>query len=375
MKHIFKMAAAAIFAGAVTFSALPEASAQTPSDVMIPYKAYRAALEAGDAKLASKNAYKAWQAAEDSLGDNKTTGDLAQNFADLGAHSGNKKQLKKAYSRAIELSPLHKEDGVALRLEREVKYSEYLVKTNQRAGLTSRLKKAANYAEANGYGNSTFLGEIYTMLAQLNIDSARHENTEKYAEKALAIFEAADDGIESYHPYMARLYSGYGKEGQNELIPAVMEYQDVMTNVENKLPKDHPFVSRALGRWLNMRHRIVRDGLFEEAEAAGLCECWPYDKKRNETIRPITRVPPVMPRNAQQSGFSLVEFDLDDTGNVINPRLLESWPEDVFDASSLKAVEQWKYSPRVPEEVDGDRTEIVTTIRYVLENESGRPID
>ena len=375
MRHIFKLTSAAVAVGLMTFSAVPEATAKTPPEVLTPYKAYRAALKAGDDKLASKKAYEAWQAAETVLGDNTTTADLAQNFADLGFKTGNEKKVRKAYLRAIELSSLYEENGVSRRLEREVRYGEYMLKMDRRSGLTKRLKNAAEFAESNGYENSTFLGEIYTMLAQLNIDGARHKTTEKYAEKALAIFESTDDDLVTYHPYLARLYSGYGKEGQDDLIPAAMEYQEVMTNVENKLPKNHPFVSRALGRWLNMRHRIVREGLLEEAEAAGMCECWPYDKKRNESIQPIKRVPPVMPRNAWQSGFSLVEFDLDDVGNVINPRLLESWPEEVFDKSSIKAVKQWKYTPRAAEEVDGDRTDIVTTIRYVLTASDGRVIE
>ncbi len=365
------------FIGALSFAtvSLPTvAMAKIPTEVMTPYKAYNEALKAKDLKLAGEKAYEAWQAAENSLGDHKTTGDLADNYTTLARRLELKKDVKIAFERAIELSSLRGDDAVAVRLQREVAMGEWQLRYGTR-GLAKRLKTAAEFAEANGYENSTFLGEIYTMLAQLNIENRRHETVENYAEMALEIFENRTDGIESYHPYLARLYSGYGKEGQEDLVPAVMEYQHVMQNVEGKLPKDHPFVSRALGRWLNMRHRIVREGKLDEAQEAGMCECWPYDKKRNEAIQPIKRVPPVMPRKAWQSGFSLVEFDVDDAGNVINPRLLESWPEEVFDKSSIKAVKQWKYTPRTEAEVDSDRTDIVTTIRYVLTGPRGRVIE
>jgi len=374
MKHILKLTSAAIAVGLMTFSAVPEARAKTPPEVLTPYKAYNAALKAKDYGLAGEKAYVAWKSAEKLMGDDNTTGALADNYTTMARRLELKKDVKNAFERAIELAPLAGDDAINTRLQREVAFGEWQLR-NSRNGMNKRLRKAAEFAKENGFENSTFLGEIYTMLAQLNIENRRHETVENYAEMALEIFENRTDGIESYHPYLARLYSGYGKEGQENIIPAVMEYQDVMENIEGKLPKDHPFVSRALGRWLNMRHRIVREGKLEEAQAAGMCECWPYDKKRNEAIQPIKRVPPVMPRKAWQSGFSLVEFDLDDTGNVINPRLLESWPEEIFDKSSIKAVKQWKYTVRTPEEVDADRTDIVTTIRYVLTGPGGRVIE
>jgi TonB family protein len=374
MKQIFKLSVAVLGVGVLTFSHVTQATAKTPPEVLTPYKAYNAALKAKDYDLAGKKAYEAWMSAEKLMGDDNTTGALADNYTTMARRLELKKDVKKAFERAIELAPLAGEKAVDTRLHREVAFGEWQLR-NSRNGMNKRLRKAAEFAKENGYENSTFLGEIYTMLAQLNIEDRRHKTVENYAEMALEIFENRTDGIESYHPYLARLYSGYGKEGQEDLVPAVMEYQHVMQNVEGKLPKNHPFVSRALGRWLNMRHRIVREGKLDEAQEAGMCECWPYDKKRNEAIQPIKRVPPVMPRKAWQSGFSLVEFDVDDAGNVINPRLLESWPEEVFDKSSIKAVKQWKYTPRTEAEVDSDRTDIVTTIRYILTGPGGRVIE
>jgi len=374
MSYILKATAAAALAGVLAFGTASNAIAKTPPEVLTPYKAYNAALKIKDYDLAKRNAHQAWKAAEKMLGDHKTTGNLADNYTNIARRVKTTKDVKAAFERAIELSALNGEESVNTRLQREVAFGEWQLQ-NGRNGMNKRLRAAAEFAKENGFENSTFLGEIYTMLAQLNIENRRHERVENYAEMALDIFENRTDGFQSYHPYLARLYSGYGKEGQNELIPAVMEYQDVMENVEGKLPKDHPFVSRALGRWLNMRHRIVRDGLLDEAQAAGMCECWPYDKKRNESIQPIKRVAGEMPRDAYQSGFTLVEFDLNDDGSVLNPRILESWPEEVFDKSTLKAVRNWKYTPRTADEVDGDRTDLVATMRYVLKGPSGRIIE
>jgi len=54
MRHIFKLTSAAIAVGLMTFSAVPDATAKTPPEVLTPYKAYRAALKAGDDKLGLK---------------------------------------------------------------------------------------------------------------------------------------------------------------------------------------------------------------------------------------------------------------------------------------------------------------------------------
>ena len=342
---------------------------------MEPYKAYQAAFKKGDAQLARKHALAAWQAAETHLGDSKTTGDLAQNFALLISKDRKSyKKIKAAHLRSIQLSTYH-DNPVITRLEREVNFLNYATLKGKLSGLSKRTKKAIEFAEANGAENSTFVGELYTYRAQFAVKSGNHEKTADYAGKALDIFDNADDGYATYQPILARLYSGYGKEGQDDLIPAALDYQEVMQNLENKLPRDHPLLMRSLGRWMTMRNRISRAHKLEEAEAAGLCQCWPFDKKRNESVQPFKRIPPMMPRKAYQSGFSIVEFDLKDDGSTTNIRILESWPKDIFDKSSQKSVAQWEYNPRTASETEADRKDIITTVRYILTDRSGNVLE
>ncbi len=360
----------------LSLAMLGTVSAQTSPEIMEHYRAYTAAVKAKDAKTAAKKGYLAWQKAEEILGDHVTTAVLAQNFATASKVTGGKsKDIIRAYERSIALSSLSGEEAVSLRLEREVALAEHLVKQNKDRQFRKRFDDVIVFAEENKAGYSTFLGELYTLRSQIEISTSDHEDTEKYAERALEHFEKADDKFETYYPYMAHLYAGYGREGQDELIPAALSYQYVMEDLEGALPRNHPFMMRALGRWMTMRGQIVRAGLKDEATAAGMCDCWPYDKARNETVQPIKRVPPVMPPRAWQSGFSIVEFDLDDEGNTINQTLLESWPEKIWDKSSITAVEKWKYNPRTPEESDSDREDLIVTIRYMLKDGSGRLIE
>lgn len=352
------------------------ATAQIPPEVLEPYKAYNSAVQARDLENAEMHALKAWEAAEEHLGDHKSTGDLAYNYGNIASRNDTRSgNVSDAFERSIELTSFYGDEAASQQLEREVKFGSYLVRANKVNTFKKRFRTAMELAEENGLSNSTFAGELLTLRAQIEVPKSSHDKTEEYAVRALEVFENRTDDYETYYPYMARLYSGYGKEGNEDFIPALMEYQEVMQNLEGDLPRNHPFLMRALGRWMTMRNRIVREGLFDEAEAEGMCACWPYDKARNEAVRPVKRVPPKMPRGAWQSGFSIVEFDLNDDGSVSEPRLLESWPKDIWDKSSIRAVNQWQYTPRTADESDEDRKDIIVTIRYMLTDRAGNMIE
>jgi len=350
------------------------AQAKTPPEVLTPYKKYRVAYEKDDAKAAKKYAFEAWQQAENLIGDAKITGDLAQNYADIFKNKKDKNTVK-AYDRAIELSKFYKTGANEIWMDRSIKLAAYLLQIRNRSRASKVLKSAEGYATSAGLETSTYMAEVKTYQAQIAVMRGDHKKTEKLASEALAIFENRTDGISSVQPIFATLYSGYGKEGQEDFVPAVMEYQKIMEGLDTALPRTHPLRMRALGRWMTMRKRISREGKMEEAEAAGLCACWPYDKKRNENVQPLKRVAPVMPSKAWQSGFAIVEFDLDDAGGTINPKVLEAWPQDVWDKSALKALSKWEYAPRTAEETDEDRTELVATIWYRLTDEFGDLIE
>jgi len=110
----------------------PLALAQIPDHVLKPYKTYKTALEAGDQKKAGRAAFSAWKRAEKTMGDSKTTGDLALNYAVLNPkimRFGAFKTRSKAYLRAIELGGLHRDDTANIILDRYLDYLSYLTKT------------------------------------------------------------------------------------------------------------------------------------------------------------------------------------------------------------------------------------------------------
>lgn len=349
------------------------AHAKTPPEVLEPYKAYRAAVDAGDAELARKHAYAAWQKAEELMGDTKTTGDLAINFANIAADKSksSRKNRERAFERSLELVSFYGDDAASSYMERGVGLMNFHQVNNNRWAAFKLAKDLEKYAEENGVTTSTFYGEALTQQAGYFAGKGNNRKAEAVAKKALEAFANKDDNIRTVHPILANLYNGYGLEGQEKSVEAALSYQKVMESLDGIGPDEHPLAAKALGRWSHMRAVLRRQGKLEEAEEKGLCRCWPYDKPRNESLKPVKRVPPKMPGNAYVSGFSIVQFDLDDAGSPINTEILVSWPKGLYEKSSLKSMKGWEYTERTEKETDADRQELITTIRYMLTDRSG----
>jgi hypothetical protein len=345
------------------------ASAKIPSEVITPYKAYKAALEEGNQKAAKKHAYQAWQKAEELLGDSKTTGDLAQNYGDLGRADYDKKFVT-AFERSKALSNFYGEDKNLIWLDRSIRLATFYKLSRKSGKMASEAKSAQEFAEANGLTKTTYYGEALTLRAENYVKKGQHKKTQEMSMAAIKAFENAEDGLISVQPLIAKLYSGFGNEGLDNSLEAALDYQAVMETIDGKLPQDHPLAAQALGRWSHMRNRLHEEGLLNEAEEKGLCKCWPYDKPRNESIKPIKRVPGTMPRKAAQSGYSIIEFDLANSGEPTNIRALVSWPE-YYEEPSVKAVKKWKYTPKTADETTEERKSILTTMRYILKDTSG----
>ena len=86
--------------------------------------------------------------------------------------------------------------------------------------------------------------------------------------------------------------------------------------------------------------------------------------------QPLVRIPPQYPSQCQRTARELetvvVEFDVTPEGSVINPRVLES-TNTCFNRAALRAVQRWRYAPRV---IDGEaqpRFGVRTAIDFGME--------
>jgi len=351
--------------------------AKTPKEVVEPYKAYRAALAAKDSKAALKHSKAAWDAAEKHLGDHKTTGDLAQNYADIKNGDGVPKSQIKAMERALELASFYGDEANAMYLQRGMRLLEYHSMNNDMAKTRKFAKKLVEFSKENGLDRSIFYAEVLTLQATAMVSSRDGKALIKLTDEALDVFKNPAEIYDSAYPIFAHLYNGFGHEYEGEVLEAALSYQKVMDYVGDLDYETHPVVGRALGRWSHMRGRLVESGEIDSAREAGICDCWPYDVERNESVKPIKRAPPRFPSRALRSGvsgYTIVQYDLSDDGKPINAKKIVSWPQGLYDETSLETLEKWEYSPREAGETDADRTNLITTIRYVIEDRNGNPI-
>lgn len=83
---------------------------------------------------------------------------------------------------------------------------------------------------------------------------------------------------------------------------------------------------------------------------------------------PLVRVEPVYPIQAAQrgiEGYVVVRFDINETGGVTHPKVIDAKPPGLFDRAALGAVKQWKYKPKV---IDG-KTRAVKGVKVSLKFE------
>ena len=65
---------------------------------------------------------------------------------------------------------------------------------------------------------------------------------------------------------------------------------------------------------------------------------------------PLVRIEPTYPERALRRGIEgrvLIEFSISRSGAVMSPRIVASEPSSIFDEAALKAIRQWRYSPRI----------------------------
>jgi len=376
-----KILTAVLMASAISMTQAAPAFAKTPPEVLAPYKEYRKTLKAGDKAEASNWAYEAWMASERELGDHKTTGDLAYNFAQIDTgrkHNSYKlyKKRERAFARAVKLSKFYEEDAPGQEIDRRLKQAAHgIVLVNYKKGKQIPVNKMTYFkgteAAIDKYNKrgTTYEADYHSLLARFYERREDFDQALIHADKAIEIFNTRTDNLTSSYFYFVKLFKAKILSGAGDKIPAALQYQEVMQNLEGALEPDHPFIKRAFTGWMVTRSELEGAGRLDEAEAAGLCQCWPYENYKNKPV-PLERVPPIMPRTAKRSGHVEVVFDINASGKPINIKAI-STTESVFVKPAVKSVEKWQYSP-ADDDVDPElRKGIATKISFRLTNRNG----
>jgi TonB family protein len=369
------------------------ASAQTPPDVLQSYKAYNASLQSQDYNSAIKHAKKAWERAEAQLGDHPMTGDLAYNYGYIEKNQGDKAKAIEAFERSIELAALKDSDAAALGLEREVELVSSMDGVSRDDKLEKRINHAIDFANSNGLGRTVFVGELHVhdanictrrLHAKMQIPQQQlgslinkastqggikdgNKKCANIAKKAVDIFDANPSDTRPSYVAAANNYVGYGFEANRNWLAAALSYQKSRDAIEDVYGRENPLVARTIGRWMSARNFLKRKDKLEYAESQGLCKCWPFTQKR-PTISSMNWVSPDFPAKAlrRSSGYAIVQMDVSDAGLPENIRVLNSWPEDIYDKSSLKAAKQLQFPPKTAEEPKDYRKDVTIPYSYYL---------
>lgn len=357
------------------FSLAGTAFAKTPPEVLKPYKAYMAALETGDKDKALKNARLAWETAETLIGDSSTTGNLAQNYADLQRYKDFDEAIR-SYERAVVLATEDTEDDKSIKLERLIKLSEMYIATPKYKKAKKYVGEAETLIQSTNLQRSTFDGEIKVLSGWL-AGTGRGRNTKRALsefDEAIEIFKFPSEEYDSVFPYLVHIYKGDVLRNSGKPIEAALEYQIIMQNLEGSLNENHPFVRTALNKWLFVRQEINQNGKTEEALSAGVCKCWPYDEVSSNTSLPIKRVAAKAHSSMRKSGYVSFKFDLNEDGSPVNIEVVNA-TDKVFIRPSRVALKKWKYEPLRADHTSNSRNGLVTTFRFNIHDfMSGRLI-
>jgi len=91
---------------------------------------------------------------------------------------------------------------------------------------------------------------------------------------------------------------------------------------------------------------------------------------QDREVIPIVRIAPDYPPKPladQIEGWVKVQFTITPTGTVHDVFVVDSSPNNVFDAAALKSIARWRYNPKVEDGVPVERVGVQTVIRFQLQ--------
>ena len=140
--------------------------------------------------------------------------------------------------------------------------------------------------------------------------------------------------------------------------------QDLQRPVLDQPPPPPPTVSDPSFR----PQMAVQMGALPDFSGADLDIGTGFNPDRD--AQPLVRIPPQYPtqclRAARELETVVVEFDVTPEGSVVNPRVLDS-SNACFNRAAMRAVQRWRYQPRVVDGVAQPRFGVRTAIDFGME--------
>jgi periplasmic protein TonB len=131
---------------------------------------------------------------------------------------------------------------------------------------------------------------------------------------------------------------------QHSLPPKITKRQAVKLKPEKVTPHKKSRKS-AKSAQRSIRQDVVADNIAEKVVASKVAGGTHY----SSTPSAISRRHPDYPRRARDmkiEGHVVVVYDIDQKGHVVNIRIIEAKPSNIFNQSVRRAMGLWKYEPK-----------------------------
>ena len=346
------------------------------------YKAYNAALDAGDLAEAIKHAEAAWRAAEEELGDNETTAILAYNFANAVYFSEPDRAiepLKRVIALAGSQDEMFGADQPELMLALSAYRSEPTSK-DKRTKLHSVLKQS----EETKRKPALLPARAWTVLATDYINFSRFARAEKYSNFAISNYETVSDKSPEEFA-QALIIAGVTRTAKATKTSDIAEALYFFDRAIDLFPpqKDietyHPLLATALAwhataysvaasnRRINIKS--VHDLADEKLGVEAGIPTWETPRPNDCTFSSVSRDVPKFPDQAARDyevGAVLLGYHLDNDGKPEGLRILGEVPyASDFGKAALKAASTWQLNLAEPTRPECQRN-LTTSIPYTF---------
>jgi tetratricopeptide (TPR) repeat protein len=370
-------------------------SAATPAvaDYKSEYKAYLAAIEAGDVVAALERSEASWRAAEIELGDDSRTAILAYNFARLAQDNNYKLEAAlEAFKRAAEITGQGKGELPAAELDLTIGDLAMRLDWDNR----NRAKELEAALEKAGPAiDPLVVARAWRTLAQAKLRWSALLDAKKAADQAVKISTGMT-------PKPARLLRealilgaisrlAHDRRDERDIAEAVALFGDAFPLFPPQQDIDHFDTLLAVAMsWRHSIEALVRSSSpfftvdsrlptgeeLNRAYKRALAKEGPEEWSTWVTPAPPTcetdivwaeRKPPKYPPRALRKahvGSILVGYDLNDAG-VERSVLLADFPEAGFGEAAIQSMKDWRLKSPAP---DACRKNRLTFFVYVVRN-------
>lgn len=364
-----------------------------PPDVTQAYRAYQAALDAGDTVALLESARGAYEAGDEAGIDRATLATLAENYGFAASLNGEYETAQLAWRNAARLSDRANADPVE-RAWRWHNAALVALHNEDRSDAYACSRNAANALEELGAAlapAADFAGDAFLTRAALAMGRGRiHEAGEAALQSAAAFEMSLVEPTSSYG--LALFYAGISQTLDRDFDAATYSLHMAIDVMEEKAP-DHPdrrTMRAALVSARGARFDDEADGGDEGPESrlnARLAQN-PFHTARylaseaedeadeaDETdegvpccdAAPIRRREPSYPMEAAYSdldGVVYATFAVTEEGRTDAIEVTGSFPPGVFDQASINAIEDWTYEPATRDGVPVRREGVVTRFDF-----------